>query len=68
MFEDHLPKAKDLIKRMFKQGAHHQISHRMLKIVSRHTESFSQFRMEDRDLIENVFEEVLKNKKSQKNK
>ena len=60
---------EDLIKRMFKQGAHHQISHRMLlKIVSRHTESFSQFRMEDRDLIERVFEEVLKNKKSQKNK
>ena len=49
---------------MFKQGAHHQISHRMLlKIVSRHPESFSQFRMEDRDLIEKVFEDVLKNNK-----
>ena len=69
LFEDFLPKAKDLIKCMFKQGARHQISHRMLlKIVSRYTESFSQFRMEDRDLIERVFEEVLKNKKSQKNK
>ena len=61
MFEDFLPKAKDLIKRMFNQGAHHQISHRMLLIiVSRHTESFSQFRIEDRDLIEKVFEEVKK--------
>ena len=46
---------------MFNQGAHQQISHRMLlKIVSRHPESFSQFRMEDRDLIEKVFEEVFK--------
>ena len=52
---------------MFKQGAHHQISHRMLlKIVSRHPESFSQFRMEDLDLIEKLFEDVLKNKKLQK--
>ena len=68
LFEAFLPKAKDLIKLIFKKGAYHQISHRMLlKIVSRHTESFSQFRMEDRDLIERVFEEVLKNKKSQKN-
>ena len=69
LFEDFLPKAKDLIKRMFNQGAHHQISHRMLlKILSRHPESFSQFRMEDIDLIEKVFEDVLKNKKLQKNK
>ena len=63
MFEDFLPKAKDLIKRMFKKGAHHQISHRMLlKIVSRHPESFSQFRMG----IEKVFEDVLKNKSYKK--
>ena len=69
LFEDFLPKTKDLINRMFKQGAHHQISHRMLlKIASRHSESFSQFRMEDLDLIEKVFEDVLKNKKLQKNK
>ena len=55
LFEDFLPKAKDLIKRMFKQGAHRQISHKMsLKIEIRHTESFSQFRMDDRDLIEKV--------------
>ena len=51
LFEDFFLKEKDVIKRMFKQGAHHQISDKMLlTIVSRHTESFSQFRVEDQDL------------------
>ena len=38
----------------------------LLKIVSRHPESFSQFRMEDLDPIEKVFEDVLKKIKSYK--
>ena len=53
---DFLPKAEDLVKRMIKQGANQKTASRMLKkIIERHGESFSQFKLECDSLLEKVF-------------
>ena len=53
---DFLPKAADLVKRMIKQGANQKTASRMLKkIIERHGESFSQFKLECDSLLEKVF-------------
>ena len=55
-FEDFVPKAKELMERMRKQGAESSISQRFLrKIVENHPESFSRFHMSTEDLIKAVF-------------
>ena len=51
-FEDFVPKAKELIERMRKQGAETRVSQRFLrKITESHPESFSGFYLSTEDLI-----------------
>ena len=51
-FEDFVPKAKELIERMRKQGAETRVSQRFLqKIIESHPESFSGFYLSTEDLI-----------------
>ena len=50
--EDFLPKAKDLILRMSRQGARNHVSIRFLrKIILHHPEAFSQFNMNHDELL-----------------
>ena len=53
---DFIPKAKELINRMKKQGAGTHTSQRFLrKIIIKHPESFSQFLLSPGDLIKALF-------------
>ena len=53
---DFVPKAKELIDRMMKQGADTRVSQRFLrKIIVAHLENFSQFLLSPEDLLEMLF-------------
>ena len=54
---DFEPKAKDLVKRMINQGGDRRCVEKfLLKIIRRHHDSFSQFRIRPEDLIQKCFE------------
>ena len=53
---DFVPKAKELIDRMMKQGADFRVSHRFLrKIIVAHLENFNQFLLSPEDLLKVLF-------------
>ena len=53
---DFEPKAKDLVKRMVNQGGDRRCVEKfLLKIIRRHQDSFSQFRIRPEDLIQKMF-------------
>ena len=54
-FEHFETKAKELLKRRLSQGANPSVSHKMiLKIMSKHTEHFMQFKMDHYDILESI--------------
>ena len=54
-FEDFLPKTRDLIHRLNNQGAKQHTSMRHLrKIIQRHPEDFSHFRIETEDMLSRI--------------
>ena len=53
---DFVPKGIDLVSRMINQGGDRQSVERfLLKIIRRHPDSFSQFRIRPEDLIQKCF-------------
>ena len=55
LFEDFLPKTRDLIHRLKNQGAKQHTSIRHLrKIIQRHPEDFSHFRIETEDMLSRI--------------
>ena len=55
LFEDFLPKTRDLIHRLNNQGAKQHTSMRHLrKIIQRHPEDFSHFRIETEDMLSQI--------------
>ena len=54
---DFEPKALDLVKRMVNQGGNRNCIERyLLKIIKRHPDSFSQFRIRPEDLVQKCFD------------
>ena len=55
LFEDFLPKTRELIHRLNNQGAKQQTSCRLLrKIIHRHQEDFSHFGKNTEDILKQV--------------
>ena len=53
---DFIPKGIDLVNRMVNQGGDRKsVEHFLLKIIRRHPDSFSQFRLRPEDLIQKCF-------------
>ena len=56
LLSDFEPKAIDLVQRMINQGGDRRgVEKFLLKIIKRHPESFSQFRIKPEDLIQKCF-------------
>ena len=56
LFNDFLPKTRELIHRLNNQGAKQHISTRHLrKIIQRHPDDFSHFRIETEDMLSKIF-------------
>ena len=57
LFSDFLPKTRELIHRLKKQGAVQQTSIRHLrKIIQRHQDDFSHFRIETEEMLSQIFD------------
>ncbi len=55
LIRDFTPKAKELIERMKKQGAHTHVSQRFLrKVIVNHPESFTQFFLSPQELVQTI--------------
>ena len=59
LFDDFLPKARELIHRLKNQGARQHTSNRHLrKIIERHPDDFSHFRIETEDMLNQIHLEL----------
>ena len=57
LLDDFLPKTRGLIHRLNNQGAKQHVSIRHLrKIIQRHPDDFSHFRIETEDLLSQIFD------------
>ena len=57
LFTDFLPKTRELIHRLKNQGAVRQTSTRHLrKIIQRHQDDFSHFRIETEEMLSQIFD------------
>ena len=59
LFDDFLPKARELIHRSKNQGARQHTSNRHLrKIIERHSDDFSHFKIETEDMLNQMHLEL----------
>ena len=59
LFDDFLPKARELIHRLKNQGAKQHTSNRHLrKIIERHPDDFSHFRIDTEDMLNQIHQEL----------